>query len=104
MRKSPLVKQTTQVVLQKSKKERTGARSRTRTGTDLSVLGILSPVCLPNSTIRAYDKSGAYTLDFVFRFFLYAACKHFIEGVYQTGLFHIYVSMMHLSTDALMPP
>ena len=33
-----------------------GARSRTRTGTDLSVLGILSPVCLPNSTIRAVKK------------------------------------------------
>ena len=33
-----------------------GARSRTRTGTDLSVLGILSPVCLPNSTIRAGNK------------------------------------------------
>jgi hypothetical protein len=34
-----------------------GARSRTRTGTDLSVLGILSPVCLPNSTIRAVIKT-----------------------------------------------
>jgi hypothetical protein len=39
-----------------------GARSRTRTGTDLSVLGILSPVCLPNSTIRAAIKNQSVNI------------------------------------------
>ncbi len=61
---------------------------------DLPVRGILSPVCLPSSTIRALLKSIAYRFGRVNFIFFYAAYELF-AGFIDVMVLYVHVPVVY---------